>query len=133
MICSVYGDRERIGQVIINLLTNAIKYSPHSDKIRVTTSTSSNKVTFCVQDFGIGIEEEKQSQVFERFFRVSGDNQKIYPGIGLGLYIAKEIIMKQGGHIWLESEPGKGSTFCFRLQIEKSDIQQQLNAGVAER
>jgi len=129
----VYGDRERIGQVIINLLTNAIKYSPHSDKIRVTTSTSSNKVTFCVQDFGIGIEEEKQSQVFERFFRVSGDNQKIYPGIGLGLYIAKEIIMKQGGHIWLESEPGKGSTFCFRLQIEKSDIQQQLNAGVAER
>jgi PAS domain S-box-containing protein len=111
----VYGDKDRIEQVIINFLTNAIKYSPESDKIIVKSSSEKDHVTLCVQDFGIGIPGERQQQVFERFYRVSG-NETI-PGIGLGLYISAEIIKRQRGTIWVESEQGKGSTFCFSLPV----------------
>jgi PAS domain S-box-containing protein len=110
---TIYGDKDRIEQVIINFLTNAIKYSPHASKIIVKRSFENDRVTLCVQDFGIGIPEEKQQHVFERFYRVSG-NETI-PGIGLGLYISAEIIRRQKGAIWIESKPGQGSTFCFSL------------------
>ncbi len=112
---TVCGDKDRVGQVIINMLTNAIKYSPHSDKIIVKASVDTGNVTLCVQDFGVGIPKERQQQVFERFYRVSG-NETI-PGIGLGLYISAEIIKRQNGKIWVESEQGKGSTFCFSLPV----------------
>jgi PAS domain S-box-containing protein len=114
---TVHGDKDRIEQVIINFLTNAIKYSPHSDIIVVKSLFENDQVTFCVQDFGVGIPEERHHQVFERFYRVSG-NETI-PGIGLGLYISAEIIKRQNGKIWVESEPGKGSTFCFSLPISQ--------------
>jgi PAS domain S-box-containing protein len=112
---TVNGDRERIGQVITNLITNAIKYSPHSNKIIIKTTTSPENVTVCVQDFGVGIPKDKQQKVFEQFFRVSGPAHSTIPGLGLGLYISSEIIKRQGGRIWVESEEGKGSTFCFTL------------------
>ncbi len=110
---TVYGDRDRIGQVIINFLTNAIKYSPDSEKIIVKSLAEEDHVKLCVQDFGTGIPKERQQQIFERFYRVSG-NETI-PGIGLGLYISAEIIRRQGGTIGVESEEGQGSTFCFSL------------------
>lgn len=116
---TVYGDRNRIGQVLINLLTNAVKYSPRADKVIVKTTTDKTDVTLCVQDFGIGISEKEQLHVFERFFRVGDKGQETYPGLGLGLYIAAEIIRRQNGKIWVESKKGKGSTFCFSLPIEK--------------
>ena len=112
---TLYGDKDRIEQVIINFLTNAIKYSPQSDKIIVQSRTEKDHVMLSVQDFGVGIPEEKQQQVFERFYRVSG-NETI-PGIGLGLYISAEIIKRQKGTIGVESEQGKGSTFYFSLPI----------------
>ncbi|GCE14485.1 PAS domain-containing sensor histidine kinase [Tengunoibacter tsumagoiensis] len=111
----VYGDRDRIEQVIVNLLTNAIKYSPHSDKIIVKSFLEQGFIAFSVQDFGVGIPYERQQQVFERFYRVSG-NETI-PGIGLGLYISAEIIRRQGGTIEVVSEEGKGSTFCFKIPM----------------
>jgi signal transduction histidine kinase/CheY-like chemotaxis protein len=116
----ILGDRERIGQVITNLITNAIKYSPSADKIIVESTVDKDMVTLRVQDFGVGIPKEKQERVFEQFFRVSGPKQDTFPGLGLGLYISSEIIKREGGKIWVESEEGKGSTFCFTLPIKKS-------------
>lgn len=117
---TVFGDRDRIGQVISNMLTNAIKYSPHSEKIIVKTQGHAESVIFSVQDFGVGIPEGRQQQVFERFYRVSGNDT--IPGIGLGLYISAEIIKRQNGKIWVESEPGKGTIFYFSVPV--SPVQQ---------
>lgn len=115
----IYSDRERIGQVLTNLITNAIKYSPNSKKILVTTKTNNSLVTLSVQDFGVGIPKSKQNKVFEQFFRVSGPNKNTYPGLGLGLYISSQIIKREGGRIWVESVVGKGSKFYFSLPIKK--------------
>lgn len=111
----ITADRDRLVQVLTNLVSNAIKYSPHSEMIVVHTKRSGNEVQVCVQDFGIGISSEKQGHVFEQFYRVSGDMQHTFPGLGLGLYISSEIIKREGGRIWVNSEEGKGSTFCFAI------------------
>lgn len=114
----VYGDKERIGQVISNLITNAIKYSPQADKIIISTSLQDGQLQLSVQDFGIGISEDKLTRVFEQFYRVSGDMQHTFPGLGLGLYISSEIIKREGGRIWVTSEVGKGSTFYFTIPLQ---------------
>ncbi len=111
------GDRLRTGQVLTNLLNNAIKYSPHGNKIIVSTKSNSDSVTVCVQDFGIGIDEYLQEKVFDRYFRVSKPTFNSISGLGLGLYIAAEFIKRQGGNIWVKSKQGKGSTFCFSLPL----------------
>ncbi len=113
----VFGDKERIGQVISNLITNAVKYSPNSEKIIIHTSLKDNEITLCVTDFGIGISQDKLDKVFEQFYRVSGNMQHTFPGLGLGLYISSEIIKREGGRIWVNSSEGKGSTFCFALPL----------------
>jgi signal transduction histidine kinase len=111
----VFTDKDRIGQVITNLISNAIKYSPQSDRIIISTELENNEVIVCVQDFGIGIAEDKKERVFEQFYRVSGSKQHTFPGLGLGLYISNEIIRREGGRMWVNSVEGKGSTFCFSL------------------
>ena len=113
----VYGDRERIAQVLNNLLTNAIKYCPDCKKLIVNSEENGENVIFSVQDFGEGIPENEYDKIFGRFYRISGNNLHTYPGLGLGLYISKEIIEKHHGKIWLESELGKGTTFYFSLPI----------------
>lgn len=115
----VFGDPDRTGQVITNLISNAIKYSPHSDKVLIHISVSGKNARFCVRDFGVGISKEKQARVFERFYRVNGPEQNTFPGLGLGLYISSEIVRRQEGRIWVESVPGKGSNFCFTLPLKK--------------
>jgi PAS domain S-box-containing protein len=114
----VYGDKERIGQVIANLVTNAIKYSPQADQIIISTTIKDGEVRLCVQDFGIGISQDKLNKVFEQFYRVSGDMQHTFPGLGLGLYISSEIIKREGGKIWVNSRVGEGSTFCFSIPLQ---------------
>jgi len=116
----IYGDRERIGQVITNLITNAIKYSPYADKIIIKTAINEECVTLSVQDFGVGIEADKLGKVFEQFFRVSGEKENTFPGLGLGLYISSEIIRRQNGKIWVESVDGEGSTFYFTIPVKQS-------------
>lgn len=111
----VYGDKERIGQVITNLISNAIKYSPNATEIMVKTLTSDDEIILSVQDFGVGIPEDKLQLVFDQFYRVSGDMQHTFPGLGLGLYISAEIIKREHGRIWVNSIHGSGSTFCFAL------------------
>ena len=88
---------------------------------------SKETITLCVQDFGVGIPEEKKQQVFEQFYRVSGPEQNTFPGLGLGLYISSEIIKREGGRIWVESTEGEGSTFCITLPLKKKNIKQQHN------
>lgn len=111
----ITGDKERTAQVMVNLLSNAIKYSPTANKIIISTSGTEEEITVCVQDFGIGISQEMQKKLFKRFFRVSDETTSTFPGLGLGLFIATEIVRKQKGRIWVESTPNKGSTFCFSL------------------
>lgn len=115
----VHADRDRISQVLINLITNAIKYSPGTDEIIISSKVVDGRIEVCVQDFGIGIAEDKLDKVFEQFYRVSGDKEHTFPGLGLGLYISSEIIKREGGKIWVNSIEGKGSTFCFSLPLVK--------------
>ena len=116
----VFADRERIGQVLNNFLTNAIKYCPDCEKILVSVEEKEKMAICSVKDFGDGISEDQRARIFERFYRVTGKNLYTYPGLGLGLFIAKEIIERHHGSIWLESEPGKGSTFYFSLPFKES-------------
>lgn len=110
----VSGDRQRLEQVIMNLLSNAIKYSPGTDKVQVNVSTTAEGVMVEVRDFGMGIPEEAHNRIFDRFYRVDGAPSYI-PGLGIGLYITKEIISRHAGSIGVRSEKGKGSTFFFTL------------------
>lgn len=116
----IFADKERVGQVIINLITNAIKYSPCADKIIISTEKKENGVTVCVEDFGVGISKDNLNKVFEQFYRVNGAMQHTFPGLGLGLYISSEIIKREGGRIWVDSEEGVGSKFCFSIPVQKN-------------
>jgi len=113
----VFGDRDRIGQVLINLLDNAIKYSPQADRVLVRVSKDQNKVLVSVQDFGIGIAKEHQHKIFERFYQGIDPEEKTYPGLGIGLYISCEIVKRHGGQLWVERKKGKGATFHFTLPL----------------
>lgn len=116
---TLWGDHMRIGQVITNLLTNAIKYAPDADRIIIETTSDADSVTLRVQDFGPGIPKELQKKIFDSFYRLEEAEQQATPGLGLGLYIAAEIIKGQQGQIWVESEEGKGATFCFTLPLDR--------------
>jgi len=113
----VFGDRDRIGQVLINLLNNAIKYSPQADEVLVRVARDQDRVLVDVQDFGIGIAREHQQRIFERFYQVTDPAEKTYPGLGIGLYISCEIVRRHGGQLWVESKKGEGSTFHFALPL----------------
>ncbi len=112
----ISGDPHRIEQVLINLLTNAIKYSPGSDKVEVFLNTEKNKVNIGVKDYGVGIAADKLKQVFSRFYRIEGANPNI-SGLGIGLYLSNEIVTRHKGKLWVESELGKGSTFWLSLPL----------------
>jgi PAS domain S-box-containing protein len=116
----VWGDSERIGQIVANFLTNAIKYSPQADRIIVRLESDDMCARISVQDFGIGIEAEHQPRLFEQFYRVSDPSEKTYPGLGLGLYIASEIVRRHGGTIDVRSTRGEGSTFTFTLPLMRA-------------
>jgi PAS domain S-box-containing protein len=116
--CKVYGDKDRIGQVLINFLTNAIKYSPVFDKIEVwIQQAGKNAVAISVKDSGIGIDKKYHEKIFDRFYRAEDKQEQTYPGFGIGLFIAKEIIQRHDGFISLKSEKGKGSVFTFTVPL----------------
>ena len=112
-----FGDRDRIGQVLINLLNNAIKYSPQADTVLVHVTQDQNQAHVSVQDFGIGIAKEHQHKIFERFYQVTDPEEKTYPGLGIGLYISCKIVKRHGGHLWVESKKGEGATFHVTLPL----------------
>lgn len=110
---TVMGDRYRIGQVIINLISNAVKYSPHAKEVIVQVVGKQNGVQISVKDFGIGIREKDRNKMFQPFFRA--DNVKRAQGTGIGLYISSQIVVRHKGKLWFDSEEGKGSTFYLWL------------------
>lgn len=126
----VCGDEERVGQVINNLISNAIKYSPKADKVVLRLSSDKENVNVAVQDFGIGMEDSHLNRIFERFYRVYDTTDKTFPGLGIGLYISSEIVKRHGGKLWVESNIGKGSTFHFSIPIneEKSLKKKRINS-----
>jgi len=114
--CTVHSDKDRIAQVVTNFISNAVKYSEQGNKIIVRTELKDNQIILSVQDFGMGIDTHIKDKVFEQFYRVTGKGApNTYPGMGLGLFIAAEIIKRGRGKIWVESEKGKGSVFYFSL------------------
>lgn len=113
----IYGDRDRIGQVLMNLLTNAIKYSRDAEGVLIGMAIDEGNVQVSVQDFGIGIAQSYQESIFERFYQVNESNEKTYPGLGIGLYIARQIIERHHGRLWVQSRKGEGSTFRFSLPL----------------
>ena len=117
--CRINADRHRIGEVLINILSNAIKYSPDSDKVLISSKCEENTFQVCVTDFGIGIDTNSKEKVFEKFYRVEHASINTFPGLGLGLYISNEIIKKHNGKMWVRSSFKKGSTFCFSLPVKK--------------
>jgi len=114
---AVYADKDRIAQVIVNLFTNAIKYSPKAGEIIVSLNTIGDNLLISVKDFGIGISKEDQARVFERFYRAAGKDEKTFPGFGIGLFIVNEILALHNGKIWVESEKDKGSVFYVSLPV----------------
>jgi PAS domain S-box-containing protein len=121
MEVEVYGDRDRIGQVVINLLTNAIKYSPESDDVVIRVTKDRELATVSVQDQGIGIDIIHQQKIFERFYQVTDPLEKTYPGLGIGLYISNEIIQRHHGRMRVKSSKGNGSTFSFSLPLRQPE------------
>lgn len=111
----VRADRNRVVQILTNLLSNAYKYTPEEGRIRVKVQPKGGFVVCSVSDTGIGIAPDEQDRLFTKFFRSQHPVVRSVPGTGLGLVITKSLVELQGGQIWVESEPGKGSTFTFTL------------------
>jgi PAS domain S-box-containing protein len=113
----IYADYRRIDQVMINLISNAIKYSPSSKRIEITVMHDDERATVCVRDFGIGINPQKLPHLFDRYYRVDAFGHQ-FSGLGLGLYISSEIIARHNGKIGVDSTVGSGSNFWFSLPID---------------
>lgn len=113
----VIGDRDRLEQVLGNLMENAVKYSPDSSEIIVSLEERDDQLITSIADRGIGIPSDELGQVFERFHRGRQVSSTNYGGLGLGLYITKQIVERHGGTIWVESREGQGTTFSFSLPV----------------
>jgi len=116
---SVLADRERIAQVITNLVSNAIKYSPEASDIIISADSIAGGVEVTIKDHGMGIPSEAAEKIFDRFFRVDDPVVRTSPGMGIGLYICAAIIHAHGGSISVQSTPGEGSVFSFVLPGEQ--------------
>ena len=117
---NLLGDRDRLGQVFTNLISNAIKYSPDAQTVEIDLDASRETVTIRVRDHGLGIPREQRDKIFERFYRAAGPRQRAIPGLGIGLYIVAEIVKDHGGTITVESNVGNGSTFTVTLPTSLS-------------
>jgi signal transduction histidine kinase len=124
----IQGDRNRLEQVLLNLIGNAIKYTPQGGPITVTVTQieESQSAEVHIKDCGIGIPEEQQARLFARFSRASNASAHGITGTGLGLFLCRELVERHGGHIWLESEEGKGSIFAFVLPFTPPDTASEL-------
>jgi len=113
----VNADRDKIGQVIHNLISNAVKYSPQGSIINIACVTVNGLANITVKDHGMGIKPEDIDKIFDRYYRVDGDHMFSISGFGIGLYLCAEIIHRHHGEVWAESEFGEGSTFGFSLPL----------------
>jgi two-component system phosphate regulon sensor histidine kinase PhoR len=128
----VRGDAARLGQVVVNLVHNAVKFSPDGGEITIRAGTDGNDVITSVEDHGVGIPRSARDRVFERFYKVDRARLRaeVGGGTGLGLAIARHVVEQHGGRIWVESEEGVGSTFSFALPIADGGSPPPLDAQV---
>jgi two-component system phosphate regulon sensor histidine kinase PhoR len=117
---AVAADRDRVRQILVNLVENAIKYSPDGGRIELGVAAENGMVLFRVSDEGLGIPADEQPRIFEKFYRLDPDMTRGIGGTGLGLYICSELVERMGGRIWVESDTGSGSTFFFDLPSAES-------------
>ena len=110
----IYGDEERLSKAIINLIINAIKFTPEKGKITITAIEEGDGIKISINDTGTGIPTDKFPFIFDRFYQANGTTSRKYIGVGLGLYISKEIIEMHNGIIWVESDEN-GNTFNIIL------------------
>ncbi len=115
----IYGDPDRIEQVILSLLNNAIKYSPHHGEITISIEKDPTHVCISIKDLGIGIESENLQKIFNPYYQVRNAQNKAIPGLGIGLSSARDIILHHHGMMWAESEKGHGSTVFFTLPLNQ--------------
>jgi histidine kinase len=114
----VWADPDRVNQVLINILSNAYRYTPSGGRVTLVADVVDKMVVVAVRDTGIGISPEHLPHIFERFYRVDKSRARQSGGSGIGLAIARHLVYAQGGEIWAESDgPGKGTTFCFTLPV----------------
>lgn len=116
----IMGDKDHLGQVVTNLITNAIKYSPQAKTVEISLTTEDTTVMLTVRDYGVGIPKAHQGSIFDRFYRAPGSQAKKISGLGLGLYISLDIVKRHGGEITVESEENQGTTFRVSLPLNKS-------------
>jgi PAS domain S-box-containing protein len=113
----VAADPDGLRQVLVNLVENAVKYSPNGGRVELDLEQVDGRVRFAVRDRGLGIPESEQERIFEKFFRLDPNLSRGVGGTGLGLYISRELVRRMGGRIRVDSEPGRGSTFSFELPL----------------
>jgi len=111
----IIGNAGQLHQVLVNLLSNAVKYSPEGTTITLGASRDGENVIISVRDEGIGIPADMQEKIFERFYRIDNTDRRLVGGAGLGLALVREIVAVHHGAVWVESAPGKGSTFSVRF------------------
>jgi PAS domain S-box-containing protein len=114
----IEGDASRLEQVMINLLNNAVKYSPEASQVHIYLSVVSNYVKVSITDYGVGIKQEEQKKIFGRFYR-AGQSPGNFQGVGIGLYISNKIIQEHRGSLWVESSEGVGSVFNFTVPVNR--------------
>ena len=114
----IEGDASRLEQVMINLLNNAVKYSPEASQVHIYLSVVSNYVKVSITDYGVGIKQEEQKKIFGRFYR-AGQSPGNFQGVGIGLYISNRIIQEHRGSLWVESSEGEGSVFYFTVPVNR--------------
>jgi signal transduction histidine kinase len=117
-VLSVTADKDKVCHVLLNLITNAVKYSPEGVAIEISSQKNSTNAVIAVKDSGIGINDRDLEKLFTRYYRVEEVNTKYISGFGIGLYLCAEIIQLHKGNIWAESELRKGSTFTFTLPLD---------------
>ena len=114
-IRSVVADPGQLHQVLVNLLDNAIKYSPEGGPVVLSVANGDGSIRFSIADQGLGIPASEHRRIFEKFYRLDPDMTRGIGGTGLGLYICRELVRRMDGKIWVESKPGQGSTFFVDL------------------
>jgi signal transduction histidine kinase len=114
-VTNVVADPGQLRQVLVNLVDNAIKYSPEGGLIALSVANGDAAIRFSVEDRGLGIPATEHRRIFEKFYRLDPDMTRGIGGTGLGLYICRELVRRMDGKIWVESKPGKGSTFFVEL------------------
>jgi PAS domain S-box-containing protein len=118
---SVFADRLRMKQILFNLLSNALKFTPERGRVQVGGASRNGFLEISVEDTGIGIPREQHEAVFDKFYQVGATTKGVREGTGLGLAITKALVEEHGGRVWVESEPGKGSRFTFTIPLEGTE------------